>query len=371
MRFRVAVVAVIAVAIGAVPRVLLASGDLPSSLRPFTWSDALFVYERGLRGHQLPYIDSTFEYPPLTALIAGIISLSTDVAAWFVASWAAVLAVCAGLTAWLLAGHGRATSTLRRFALAPQLLLLGSLNFDLLAVLFLVVALLAIDRRRDMTAAAAVGLGTASKLFPLAIAPIAIFRASDRVRAAFALALTLALLYVPAILAGRSAAASPAFYLAGIDANIDSPWGMLARVLGGLGVPSAQLVVNAITLTGLVATYLLVVWPRARAADGVAACGLAVATLLIWSRLYSPQYSLWLLPFFALRPLGGRLFTVLAVSDVAVFASISPLTLVRWSPTDLGGQILLALLVVGVLGRLAACVGVLRACARLAQRSDP
>jgi hypothetical protein len=348
VRWAVALLAAAAVAIGLIPRVLLASGALPDALRPFVWSDPLFVYLRGLAGHRLPYVDAPFEYPPVVGLISAALSLASPNAATFVALWGFVAMFCAALAALLLAGAGSPGRARSFFAQAPQLLLLGSVNFDLLAVAFLVIALVAARARQDDRTAIALGLGTASKLFPLAAGPVAVLRSARPVRTAALLGAVLLACYVPAVLAGRSAGVGPFFYLVGIDANFDSPWGLVARFLGAAGLADPQRLVTAVTLVGLAATFIVWVIPRAKAADPVAAFGLAIVATLLWSRLYSPQYSLWLLPFFVLLPLGGRAFALLTAGDLLVFFSVSPLTLVPWRAEDVLPIALIGLLVLGV-----------------------
>jgi hypothetical protein len=323
---------------------------LPDALRPFTWSDPLFVYLRGLSGHRLPYVDGPFEYPPVAGLITALFSAVSPGAATFVALWGCTAMVCAAVVAGLLAGAGEPERTRSFFALAPQLLLLGSVNFDLLAVALLVAALVAARSQRDDRLA----LGTASKLFPLAAAPVAVLRAARPLRSAAVIGGVLAACYVPAALAGRSSSAGPLYYLLGIDANFDSPWGLVARLLGAAGIPNPQSLVTGITLVGLAVTFVVAVLPRARAADPVVAFGLAIVATLLWSRLYSPQYSLWVLPFFVLLPIGARAFVVLTAGDLLVFFSVSPLTLVPWRADDQVPVVLIGMLVLGVSLRLVA-----------------
>ena len=52
------------------------------------------------------------------------------------------------------------------FALAPTLLVYGTMNWDLVAVALATAALLAFVRRRDRAAGVALGLGAATKLYP-------------------------------------------------------------------------------------------------------------------------------------------------------------------------------------------------------------
>jgi Glycosyltransferase family 87 len=354
VRPAVALLAAAAVAIGLIPRVLLASGTLPDALRPFVWSDPLFVYLRGLSGHRLPYVDGPFEYPPVVGLISALFSALSPGPVAFVALWGCVAVLCAAVVAGLLAGAGEPERTRSFFALAPQLLLLGSVNFDLLAVALLVAALVAARSHRDDRTALGLGLGTASKLFPLAATPVAVLRAARPLRSAALIGAVLAACYVPAALAGRSASAGPLFYLVGIDANFDSPWGLVARLLGAAGIPNPQSLVTGITLVGLAVTFVVAVLPRARAADPVVAFGLAIVATLLWSRLYSPQYSLWVLPFFVLLPIGARAFALLTAGDLLVFFSVSPLTLVPWRADDQLPVVLIGMLVLGVSLRLVA-----------------
>ncbi|GAC1457299.1 MAG: hypothetical protein NVSMB8_04850 [Candidatus Limnocylindrales bacterium] len=369
VRLVLAIVAASVTAVGAAPRILLAAGILPDALRPFVWTDVLLVYVRGLSGHRLPYLDSPFEYPPLTALVSGVASLASDGPVPFVAIWGALQVMLAGSIAWTLAGAAGTGATLKRFVLAPQLVLLGTANFDLLAIAFLSNAVVSARGRRETRAAAYLGLGTLSKLFPIAAAPVLLARASRPARVALVGTAIIGIGYGAAALAGPSGANAPLYYLIGIDANLDSPWGLLRRVLSEAGVAEAHAIVTAVTLIGLAATYLIVIPRIARGADPAVPFGLALVVTLIWTRLYSPQYSLWLLPFFVLLPLRGRLFALLTVSDVLVFATVYPLTLVRREPGDATATALLAVLVAGVLLRLVALTGTGWALLRIARQA--
>jgi hypothetical protein len=109
----------------------------------------------------------------------------------------------------------------------------------------------------------------------------------------------------------------------------------------------------------------MLVLPRSRRAhDPVVGFGLATVTLLLWSRLYSPQYSLWLLPFFVLLPLRVRSFVLLTIADVGVFFTIYPLTLVI-DPSDPLRSAFLAALFASVALRVVALILIWRDIARI------
>ena len=369
VRLAVALLAAAVTLAGAIPRVLLAAGLLPDVLRPFVFSDVLLVYLRGLSGHQLPYVDTPFEYPPLVALASGIFSRASENAATFVSLWGVLQAVLAAVTAWTLAGAASARTTLWRFALAPQLLLLGAANFDLMAVAFMSLAIILARGRYDIRAGSVVALGTLSKLFPIAAAPVLIARAARPALVALVGSGIIAIGYAAAAVAGQSGATAPLYYLFGIGANFDSAWGLMIRALDATFLIGSQEVIIPITLIGLVVTYLVAVLPLARAPDPAIPFGLAVVTTLIWSRLYSPQYSLWLLPLFVLLPLSRRLFVLLIAGDIIVFTTVYPLTLVHRTPDDASAAMLFALLAFGVILRTVALLATWAALRRLAPRT--
>lgn len=348
---RAALLAAVAVLAGSAPRILLAAGALPGWLRPFVWTDVLYIWERGLSGGRLPYWDVFFEYPPATGYIAALLSRATDGALPYVIAWALIQAAAAAAIACLLARECGAARTVRYWSLTPQLALLGSLNFDLLAVLALVAAVVLARRARVLPAAAALALGTAAKLFPAFALPVLLVRAGrGRIAAGVAFALVVAALYLPSAFTDFSPLGGIGRYAGGVGANLDSPWGLLHALLDGVGLEAGAIVL-AVSLAGLAITYAFGVLPRARANDVAVPFALAVLALLMWSRLYSPQFSLWVLPFFALLPIHTRAFGLLTAADIAVFLTIFPLTLVRRAEGDVTPLLLLGVLATAVVAR--------------------
>jgi hypothetical protein len=359
-------VAAIVVLVGGGPRILLAAGSLSEWVRPFTWSDALFTYERGLSGHRLPYFDTPFEYPPLLGFVSGVFSLLASGPVTYVVLWTVLLAASAAWCAHLLREAGVRRSLLY-WSFTPQLLLLGTVNFDVLPVTLLAAASVAQRSGRELTAAAALAAGTATKLFPLAAAPIAALRDRRRLAAVLTFITIVGSAYLVTWFAPNSSAGGIARYATEIPPNLDSLWGLVERALVVAGLP--PVFVLGFTLAGLAATYGFHVLPRARrAADPAVGFALATIVLLFWSRLYSPQYSLWILPFFALLPIGGRAFALLSVADVGVFFTIYPLTLVRRGGDDAASVALLGALAAFVVLRQVAIVMTWRSVLRMIPR---
>lgn len=363
---RPALVGAIVLLAGATPRLLLAGGLLPDRLQAFVWSDVLFTWERGLSGGRLPYWDSYFEYPPLAGYVSGIFSAFAPNALVYVGLWTIVQTAAAALIGgllWTMVGKRAWT-----WALAPQLALFGPLNFDLLAIAALVLALRWDRTRAPVRAVAALAAGTAAKLFPAAALPVILLRQpfvgtrTTAMRVALFGAL-LAACYAPAAGARFTSLESIGRYSVGIGANFDSVWGLVAAGLTGLGV-SADLPLLAITLGGFVIIYVRVVLPAARSThERALPVALAVLALLLCSRLYSPQFSLWAIPLFALVALPRRALVLLTVADICVFLTVYPLTLVdRPSDDPVSAALLLTLAAAVVLRHAALVIAWLAAC---------
>src|SRR5947209_12945545 len=115
--------------------------------------------------HRLPYVHYAFEYPVGTGLFVWLTSLAGSGLGTYLAVDAAVLGACGLLTIWLLRRFERANPWL--LALSPALALYAALNWDLLSIASLVVALVLFDRRRDAWGSVALGVATWTKFFPI------------------------------------------------------------------------------------------------------------------------------------------------------------------------------------------------------------
>jgi uncharacterized membrane protein len=222
------------------------------------------------------------------------------------------------VAAWFLAGtHRRRPWDALPFALSPALLATGLVNWDLLAVACVAGALWAWARGRPLWAGVFVGLGTASKLYPLFLL------------GAF---LVLALRRDPGAVPDRRARLRAFGYAAAgtagawVLANVPAWFGPLDRWtafwtfnsargpdLGSLwlvaqlrGHPADAHTVNVASwlLFGAACLAVLVIGLRAPVRPRPAQLGyLIVAAFLVVNKVYSPQYVLWLLPLAVLaRP---------------------------------------------------------------------
>ena len=252
-----------------------------------------------------------------------------------------MLALCALLVTWSvarLAGRQRMWDA-AMVALAPVLVLDGFINWDLAAVALTCLALLAWARRRPLLAGVLIGLGTATKLYPVlilvALLPLCV-RAGRLKAFAFSVAGTFGTVlavYMPVALwvskpfpfpndtcdHAHSLPAWRFFYSLSQTRGEDwgSPWLALRYLRGGQQLDSnvacgtSPVLLNLVSATcflGVVAlVYALVMFARTRPRLPQIVF-LLVAGFILVNKVDSPQYCLWLLPLAVLsRPRWGPL----------------------------------------------------------------
>ncbi len=230
---------------------------------------------------------------------------------YFVVVNAVGFAVAALLAAWLLSGvNPRRPWDAALFALSPALVLSGLVNWDMLAVVLVAGALWAWARDRPVLTGVLIGLGTATKLYPLfLLGGILVIclrdrRVRDFVLTAGAAVAAWVLANLPAYLTGPRA-------VAGVLALQRRPRRRPRVDLAGAGAGAGHRDPGAHDQRGLVGVLRRLVpgRPRARAARARRRRGWRSSAswsspgFLLVNKVYSPQYVLWLLPLAVLaRP---------------------------------------------------------------------
>jgi uncharacterized membrane protein len=301
----------------------------------FCYSDTVPLFTlHGLDKGQIPYLDSAVEYPVLTggfmALAAaigrgydsladgiGILPHVPPVESYYVVT-CLLLSVCALLTTRAVLGSaGRRPWDAAMVGLSPLLFVQAFTNWDLFAVALAALGLWAWARRRPVVAGVLLGLGVAAKLYPIVLLG-ALFllclragRLGVWLRTAVAAAVAWLLVDVPvALLAphnwGRFFALNSSR-----PADPDTLWNLLLNadpnaLDGPLASGQTPTVLNAVVAGSIAVLVLLAGWLTLRAPVRPRVGQLAfllVAGFLLVNKVWSPQYSLWLLPLAVLaRP---------------------------------------------------------------------
>jgi hypothetical protein len=292
-------------------------------------SDVPHVFlHRGVGPGAFPYVDRVVEYPVGSGLLLYLASVIWPSGLGvLLVTGAGSAALCVAITVVLERRFGRRAW---RWAIAVPVLLYAFQNWDVFAIAAMLAGLLAFERRRDRAAGVALGVGAAVKLFPAVVLPplVAVRLATGDRRGAVRLvassAAAFAAVNLPVLLANPSGWWWPAAFQSRRNATWGSAWFYLFR-LGDVpvhGAAGARLA-NVVSLLALVGAlgWLTVVTVRRRLPP-FAAAGAAVAIFVLCNKVYSPTYDLWLVVFFVLLPLSGRLWVAFCAVDVAVFVTV-------------------------------------------------
>jgi uncharacterized membrane protein len=327
-----------------------ATGDWPGS-KQYThmcYSDVVPLWsDERLDVGAVPYRDTSVEYPVLTGgfmwltaeLTRGLHAVEHD---WtelvvFGVVTALLLAVC-GLVitaATALTGRTRPYDA-ALFAFSPLLIFHAFSNWDLLAMALASAALWAWSRDKPVAAGVFIGLGTAAKLYPvfllvpLAILAIRTRRYASAGWATVAAALSWMTVNLPFAIAYHDGWWSFYKFSAERPAERSSAWAVLKTLADDGANPSDAtywVPPGAAVALAVVAGLLVVVWLGLSAPVKPRLAQLAFLSVLVFlltTKVWSPQYSLWLVPLLALARPRWRLALVWQFVEIAVwFATLT------------------------------------------------
>ena len=277
-------------------------------------------YTEGLYNRQVPYAGHPVEYP---VLIGG----AMQAVAWLVrnvdavirgreffdvtAGLLAVCAVAAVLATARAAGPDRRWQALM-VALSPALILNAFVNWDLIAMALTALGIAAWAARRGVWAGVLLGLGVATKFYPLVVLGALLLlclragRMRDFAKTLAAAALAWLAVNLPVFIVARSGWAT--FYV--FSKNRGADWGSLWYMFEYFNLPKLgnyQLsVLNEMSAAALViafATIALLALAAPRRPRLPQLCFLLLAAFLMTNKVWSPQYVIWLVPLAVLaRP---------------------------------------------------------------------
>lgn len=303
--------------IGAAPKAACANSSFArtgaTSMVLPCYSDLAVLYgaEQLDRG-RLPYIDACVpsdrpcdEYPVVT-MIAMWASARAGGAiggyAGFFWMNVALMLLCVGICVWVLE---RLQARTVLFAAAPALALYASLNWDLIAVAAATVATWLVIRRRSVASGLWLGFGTAAKLYPALLAiPFATQRSRDGglrdgIRLVVALIGAWLAMNIGFIIVAPDAWSEVLRFNGSRGADFESLWTGLCE----LGVCLSPALLNVLIPVVFVSTSALV-WHRVMRNHPDTPPWMMgfplLVILVVTGKFWSPQYALWLLPWFAL-----------------------------------------------------------------------
>lgn len=300
----------------------------------------VLFWNRHLDQHRFPYVHGelvrtngvddltggTLEYPVLTGLFAWFTSLFTHHDGGFLQVSALLLAPFSFLTAFLLSRMVRWRALL--YALAPPLIWYSFHNWDLLVVCATTAAFYAWWRERWALTGALLAVGGWLKFWPLLfVVPLALdlWRRKRGLSEALGTFLWVSVA-VNAYFIVRNPNGWWAPYAfqkdraADITANSVWYWGFDKPV----ATDTLNTVVPLLLVLGI-AIACAVGWRRAvreGAFPFVQVCGAILAVFMVTGKAHSPQYALWLLPFFCLVRLRWGWWVAYMAIDLCMYVGL-------------------------------------------------
>lgn len=289
-------------------------------------------FGRGLADGSGPWGAEPLEYPVLlvvqvwaTARAAHLLPGEAGLQS-FLAVSAVVAAAQALAVLLLLRRAGVPVPRLAWWAAAPSLGFYALYNWDLLPILLVVAAVTAHKEDRHGLAGALAGLGAAAKLFPALLVPVVVLallrrgRARDALVHAAAAAAAWAAVNLPAALAAPQAWSRFFELNRERGAHVDSLWSLLSALTGWSATVEQLNVLGPVLLA---VGALVVVGLGVRRLPPEHTWRLILPLLVVFlltNKVYSPQFSLWLVPLMLLC--GTRTPPLLAavLADVLVFS---------------------------------------------------
>jgi uncharacterized membrane protein len=313
------------------------------------YSDIIPLWSaEGLDKGQVPYRDHAVEYPVLTGgfmyvsaeLTRGWTAVAAD--GWlpghtdsimFGVITCVLLGVCGLIAVYATAGAAgtRRIWDVAIFAASPLLIFHAFSNWDLLAMAFASGALWAWARGKPILAGVLIGLGTAAKLYPaLLLFPLLLLAYRSRVwrpvvGAGIAALVSWLAVNLPIALSWTSGWKEFYTFSQSRPAEASTVWAMLKNLYpstfgsptdSGWTPPGAAVALLLLLALAAVGWAALAAPVRPRVAQ---LAFLTVAAFLLTTKVWSPQYSIWLVPLLALARPRWRMALLWQASEIGVW----------------------------------------------------
>jgi uncharacterized membrane protein len=317
----------------------------PDRYEHLCYSDIPALYGiRGLADGLVPYVQipeggTPLEYPVLTGMflwIAGLVTAgiapilyADDVTRAFFDVNVILLTPFLLITviASALAVRTRAWDA-AMIALAPTVILGATINWDLIPIAFTALAFLTWIRGRPFAAGVFLGLAIASKFYPVVLLTVFVLLVirTRSIRPTLSLITATACTWLLVNLPFAIANFEGWWYFYSFNSARAMDFGSIWYAVTEWGVPrvpdGAINMVSAVSFLALLCFVAYVALTAPRAPTIFALGFLVLAAFVVTTKVYSPQYVLWLVPFAALARPRWRDFLIWQTGEVIYFAAI-------------------------------------------------
>ncbi|MEI2277687.1 glycosyltransferase 87 family protein [Paenarthrobacter ilicis] len=317
--------------------------ETPGQFYSTCYSDFPELFKnRGLGDGIIPFFSqgSSFEYPALMGIIAGVTALlvpgqgvdNARILGYFDLNAALIAALWIVIVLLTARINRRRPWDAAMVALAPGMILAGYINWDMWAVALLALGMYFFARDQTILAGVCIGLGAATKLYPVlflgAVLLLALRTGKLRTFAVTAGAAAGSWLVVNVPLALINPGGWSYFFEFSRDrpAGYSSPWfayNLVADRLQLIKPDAGTINVLALSLFVLACVLIAVLALRAPHRPRMAQLVfLIVAAFILTNKVYSPQFVIWLIPLLALARPRWRDFLIWQAAEGLHWAAI-------------------------------------------------
>ncbi|MFX1518586.1 MAG: glycosyltransferase 87 family protein [Promethearchaeota archaeon] len=290
------------------------------------YSDILAFYGKATEPG-LPYIDKLIEYPVITGFFIHFMGVLGEnyVGYYFQTSLFLILfATAATFVLYQFPEKKDEKRLVIYWIFAPSMFFFLIYNWDIIAVFLVIIAFSAIKQDKDYLASLFLALGFSSKFYPIIYLFPLLLKKKEiaewiKIIGVFGVTtLIINLFFMFSNFEGW-------YYFISFNSlrppNLDSIWGAIDFFLHyGLSISR----MNMLSLFLIATSSILLMWNFRQEESTIKFCFTLTLIFLLFNKVFSPQYLLWLLPFFVLLPqFEKKVFYALELSNLIVFFTIT------------------------------------------------
>jgi len=272
-----------------------------------------------------PYDKKIIEYPVIVGIFIQIMGLmGQDALGYYIFSSMSLIGFALLASYFLykiLILYGFDKKNLYYFWIfAPSFFLFVIYNFDIIAVFFCVLTLYFFKKNMDKSASLALSLGFATKFYPILFLVPMILKRGTKAGMKIIIVFFVSFFIVNSYFIVNNFEGWLKIYTfhSSRVPNPDSIWGITFSLFPKMNVNF----INSFTLIAFSISYILIVWKK-RKDSLINLWFISLLLFLILNKIFSPQYTIWLLMFFVLtNKVSKTTFYSLEISNAIVLFSI-------------------------------------------------